>query len=120
MAVMDLAAEPVASSGSNLKPLSAEVVACGWTWRMLVRTVGLGRPGLASLTPRSGEGSGPSRIFPWVFRVGCCLFFCIFQGEIVLPNLDSRVFHLRLWIQVMFPDEIDGCNVGCRDSGERC
>src|SRR6266571_6448320 len=67
-----------------------------------------------------GRGEWSFAYFPWVFRVVRCLFFRIFQGEIFLPNLDSRVFHLRIWFQIVFTDQIDGRDVRCRDPGERC
>ena len=40
----------------------SEVVGSGWTQVTFFRTVGLGNPGRASLTPLSGGGSGPSRV----------------------------------------------------------
>src|SRR2546428_8771144 len=40
----------------------SEVVGSGWTHVTFLRTVGVGSPGLASLTPLSGGGSGPSRV----------------------------------------------------------
>src|SRR5438445_1782867 len=44
----------------------SEVVGSGWTQVTFLRTVGVGSPGLASLTPSSGGGSGPSRVLFFV------------------------------------------------------
>ena len=44
----------------------SEVVGSGWTQVTFLRTVGVGSPGLASLTPLSGGGSGPSRVLFFV------------------------------------------------------
>jgi len=44
----------------------SDVVDSGWTHVTLLRTVGVGSPGLASLTPLSGGGSGPSRVLFFV------------------------------------------------------
>ncbi len=44
----------------------SEVVGSGWTQITFLRTVGVGSPGLASLTPLSGGGSGPSRVLFFV------------------------------------------------------
>ncbi len=44
----------------------SEVVGSGWTHATFLRTVGVGSPGLASLTPLSGGGSGPSRVLFFV------------------------------------------------------
>ncbi len=44
----------------------SDVVGSGWTHVTLFRTVGIGSPGLASLTPLSGGGSGPSRVLFFV------------------------------------------------------
>ena len=44
----------------------SEVVGSGWTHVTFLRTVGVGSPGLASLTPLSGGGSGPSRVLFFV------------------------------------------------------
>src|SRR5207302_5003682 len=44
----------------------SDVVGSGWTHVTFLRTVGVGRPGLASLTPLSGGGSGPSRVLSFV------------------------------------------------------
>ena len=45
----------------------SDVVGSGWTQVTLLRTVGVGSPSLASLTPLSaGGGSGPSRVLYFV------------------------------------------------------
>ncbi len=44
----------------------SEVVGSGWTHATFLRTVGVGSPGLASLTPLSGGGRGPSRVLFFV------------------------------------------------------
>ena len=44
----------------------SDVVGSGWTHVTLLRTVGVGSPGLASLIPLSGGGSGPSRVLFFV------------------------------------------------------
>ena len=44
----------------------SDVVGSGWTHVTFLRTVGVGSPGLASLTPLSGGGSGPSRVLFFV------------------------------------------------------
>ena len=46
--------------------VTSEVVGSGWTHVTFLRTVGVGSPGLASLTPLSGGGSGPSRVLFFV------------------------------------------------------
>ena len=46
--------------------VTSEVVGSGWTQVTFLRTVGVGSPGLASLTPLSGGGGGPSRILFFV------------------------------------------------------
>ena len=57
----------------------SEVVGCGWTQVTGFRTVGVGSPGLASLTPLSAEGSGPSRV----------LFFVILSPLVVFSEPGS-------------------------------
>jgi len=44
----------------------SDVVGSGWIHVTFLRTVGVGSPGLVSLTPLSGGGSGPSRVLFFV------------------------------------------------------
>jgi len=44
----------------------SDVVGSGWTQLTVLRTVGVGNPGLASLTPLSGGGRGASRVLFFV------------------------------------------------------
>ena len=46
--------------------VTSDVVGSGWTQVTLLRAVGVGSPGRASLTPLSGGGRGPSRILFFV------------------------------------------------------
>jgi len=46
--------------------VTSDVVGSGWTQVTGFRTVGVGNPGLASLTPLSDGGSGPSRVLFFV------------------------------------------------------
>src|SRR5439155_5077326 len=62
----------------------SEVVGSGWTHVTFLRTVGLGSPGLASLTPLSGGGSGPSRVLFFVILSPLGVVsdrgFCVWQS----------------------------------------
>ena len=56
----------VVSGLSCWSRVMSDVVGSGWTQVTFLRTVGVGSPGLASLTPLSGGGSGPSRVLFFV------------------------------------------------------
>ena len=64
--------------------VTSEVVGLGWTHVTGLRTVGVGSPGLASLTPLSGGGSRPSRGLFFVIlsplRVVSDRGFCVWQS----------------------------------------
>ena len=65
----------------------SDVVGSGWTQVTSLRTVGVGSPGLASLTPLSGGGSGPSRV----------LFFVILSPPVVFSEPGSCVQQPLPW-----------------------
>src|SRR5437667_12520890 len=67
--------------------VTSEVVGCGWTHMTFLRTVGAGSPRLASLTPLSGGGSGPSRV----------LFFVILSPLEVFSERGSCVSQPLPW-----------------------
>ncbi len=53
----------------------SDVVGSGWIHVTFLRTVGFGSPGLVSLTPLSGGGSGPSRVLFFVIRSPLGVFY---------------------------------------------
>ena len=71
----------------------SDVVGSGWTQVTFLRTVGVGSPGLASLTPLSGGGSGPSRVLFFVTLSPLVVLFC--------RSLDRHRVTM-LWIELAF------------------
>jgi len=65
----------------------SDVVGSGWTQVTGFLTVGVGSPGLASLTPLSAGGSGPSRV----------LFFVILSPLGVFSEQGSGVWQSLPW-----------------------
>ena len=66
----------------------SDVVGSGWIHVTFLRTVGFGSPGLVSLTPLSGGGSGPSRV----------LFFVILHLWSFSSDEDLPYGSLLLWL----------------------